>query len=93
MIRIMVPAVFALAFLATSPAASQPDSPSPSAPAHSAKDPNQKICEEEIPLGTRLNVHRVCQTRSEWERRRLEDREAIEKQQVQFPKCAGPGQC
>ncbi|HTK58704.1 MAG TPA: hypothetical protein VL336_06950 [Sphingomicrobium sp.] len=47
-----------------------------------AKDPNRIICEKQGVVGSRLATKRVCMTAAEWEIRRREDREAIEKAQV-----------
>jgi hypothetical protein len=52
------------------------------APASSAAgDPNERICESIIPVGTRLAKKRVCATRAEWEERRRLDRQAVEQAQ------------
>jgi hypothetical protein len=42
------------------------------------KDPNEKICEKQTVLGSRLATRRVCATRAQWEEYRRLDREAIE---------------
>ena len=41
----------------------------------------EKICENIIPIGTRLATKRFCGTRAEWEDRRRQDREAVENAQ------------
>jgi hypothetical protein len=46
-----------------------------------AKDPNEKICQNESVIGSRLAVRRVCATRAEWAERRRLDREAIDQGQ------------
>ena len=46
------------------------------------KDPNRVICEKQGIVGTRLATKRVCMTAAEWEIRRREDREALEKAQI-----------
>ena len=38
------------------------------------RDPNEKVCEDIIPVGTRLAVKRVCATRAQWEEKRRQDR-------------------
>ena len=48
-----------------------------------SKDPNRIICERQGVLGSRLAVKRVCMTAAEWEMRKQEDRQAIEKGQLQ----------
>jgi hypothetical protein len=45
-------------------------------------DPNERICEEVILTGSRLGAKRFCATRAEWEDKKRQDREAIEKAQV-----------
>ena len=50
-------------------------------PTASATNPNEKICEGIVPLGSRLAKKTVCATRAEWEERRRLDREAIEQAQ------------
>jgi hypothetical protein len=47
-----------------------------------AKDPNRIICERQGVVGSRLATKRVCMTAAEWEIRRREDREALEKAQL-----------
>jgi hypothetical protein len=45
-------------------------------------DPNQRICEDVTQTGSRLGTKRFCATRSEWEDKRRQDREAVEKAQT-----------
>jgi hypothetical protein len=63
-------------------------SPAPTfaqAPANgTAGDPNEKICENIIPVGSRLARKRVCATRAEWDERRRLDRQAVEQAQKQI---------
>ena len=47
-----------------------------------AKDPNRIICERQGELGSRVATKRVCMTAAEWEIRKREDRQALEKAQV-----------
>ena len=51
--------------------------------AKSAPDPNEIVCEKEQELGSRLVHHKVCMTRAQWEDSRRQDRQAIEKAQMQ----------
>jgi hypothetical protein len=60
----------------TQPPASRP-------PSHKAADPNQIICEKQEVVGSRLATRRVCRTRAEWADLRLQDRQEIERVQVQ----------
>lgn len=46
-----------------------------------AKDPNERICQTEKVLGSRLATRRVCATRAEWTEYRRLDREAIDQSQ------------
>lgn len=48
------------------------------------KDPNEIVCESENLTGSRIGAKRVCATRSQWEERRLNDRQSIEKDQTQI---------
>lgn len=56
----------------------------PADPAHKtpAPDPNQRICEDVTQTGSRLGTKRFCATRSEWEDKKRQDREAVEKAQT-----------
>lgn len=45
------------------------------------KDPNRIICEKQEVVGSRLATKRICMTAAEWEDRKREDREAVEKGQ------------
>jgi hypothetical protein len=47
----------------------------------SAKDPNEKICEKQSIVGSRLATRRVCATRAEWEEKRQLDKDAIDQAQ------------
>lgn len=48
-----------------------------------AKDPDRIICEKQEVVGSRLATRRVCMTAAQWEERKREDRQAIDKAQVQ----------
>lgn len=45
-------------------------------------DPNERICEDVIQTGSRIGAKRFCATRSEWEDKKRQDREAVEKAQL-----------
>ena len=62
------------------PAASAP--PAEPTASKSKSDPNQRICEDITPIGSRLGVKRFCATRAEWADKRQQDRDAIEKGQL-----------
>jgi len=46
-------------------------------------DPNRIICEKQEVIGSRVATKKVCLTAAQWEERRREDREALDKAQVQ----------
>jgi hypothetical protein len=46
-------------------------------------DPNRIICEKQEVLGSRVATKRVCLTAAQWEERRREDRQALDKAQLQ----------
>lgn len=46
------------------------------------EDPNERVCEKQTVVGSRLAVRRVCATRAEWAEKRRLDREAIDKTQM-----------
>ena len=48
-------------------------------------DANEVICEKQQVLGSRLATRRVCKTRSQWAQDRLDDRQDLERRQVQRP--------
>ena len=65
--------VVALAMIATAPAETV------AAPAANAAQPNEKVCENMVQIGSRLANRRVCATRAEWAERRLQERQEAEK--------------
>jgi hypothetical protein len=79
----------AVALVAAAAAPSFAEPPAASPPQSSAKavtvsgDPNQVICEKQEVTGSRLAVKRVCLTRSQWAERRLQDRQELERVQVE----------
>ena len=72
-------APLALVLLSTGMVASAQSSPSQKTP---APDPNQRVCEDVTETGSRLATKRFCATRSEWEDKKRQDREAVEKAQM-----------
>lgn len=64
--------------LATAAVASEPTSTS-----KKGKDPNEKICENQGVLGSRLAKRRVCATRAEWEERKQRERDMVDRTQMQ----------
>lgn len=81
--RISVGAALSLSLLAapvlaqTQPAQA-PASKKQVAPNHNVGDPNERICENITPIGSRLATKRFCGTRAEWADRKRQDREALE---------------
>lgn len=68
------------ALLISTPAFAEEQKPAQSVPATNTNvgDPNERICENITPIGSRLATKRFCGTRAEWEDRRRQDREAVE---------------
>ncbi len=52
------------------------------APNHNVGDPNERICETIIPIGSRIGTKKFCGTRAEWADRKRQDREALERAQL-----------
>jgi hypothetical protein len=48
----------------------------------SKSDPNERVCENITPVGSRLGGKRVCATRAEWAEKRRQDQDAIDRAQV-----------
>ena len=46
-------------------------------------DPNEVVCERQEVLGSRLQSKRICMTRSEWAEQKSQDRQNIERVQMQ----------
>ena len=76
-----------LAMVAASPAAAQITFETPAtAPPTAAKstNPNDKIiCEKQEEIGSRLGGKKVCKTAAQWEEQRRQQREDVEKTQMQ----------
>lgn len=70
----------AVALLAAAPVANA-QSPNPSQQKPAA-DPNERICEDVTQTGSRLATKRFCATRAEWEDKKRQDKEAVEKAQM-----------
>lgn len=47
------------------------------------RDPNRTICETSLETGSRLAKRRVCMTAAEWDERRRQDRQLVDRAQVQ----------
>ena len=72
--------VSAIAFLM---AAAAPDAAAPPVPATNTNvgNPNEKICENLTPIGSRLATKRFCGTRAEWADRKLQEKQALDNAQ------------
>ena len=46
-------------------------------------DPNERVCERQESIGSRIASKRICMTRAQWADRRLQDRQELERVQVQ----------
>ena len=66
----------------TSLAAQTTQAPASQAP-KKALDPNEVVCEKQEVLGSRLATQKICHTRAEWAELRRNDRQEIERVQVQ----------
>jgi hypothetical protein len=71
-------AVTAVAQPAAAPTATQAPTD-----AKAAQDSNEIVCQKQEVTGSRLGVKRICMTRSEWADRRMQDRQELERVQVQ----------
>lgn len=71
------------AALLTGPLLAQSTQPPANAPAKKALDPNEIVCEKQEVLGSRLASQKICHTRAEWAELRRNDRQEIERVQVQ----------
>jgi len=77
--RILVSSILCMSLLATPGLTETPQPASNGSTA--AADPNEKICQSETVIGSRLAKRRVCATRAEWEERNRQDRQAVEQAQ------------
>lgn len=83
--RMSLAAVALIGLMSAAPGFGQSASTNTSAgaPAKKAPDPNEVVCEKEEVIGSRLQTQRVCHTRAEWAELRHQDRQEIEKVQIQ----------
>jgi hypothetical protein len=57
-------------------------------------DPEEMICERQPVLGSRLAKKKVCMTRAQWDEKRRDDRDTVDKQQLGAPlRCVPPQVC
>lgn len=78
-------ASFAAAMLAATaaPALAQPTANSAPVNAKPVENPNEIVCEKQETTGSRIGARRVCMSRAEWADRKLQDRQELERVQVQ----------
>lgn len=76
--QLLVATSLAASLMATSAAAQAP------APSSSTITLNEKVCENQTTIGSRLAKKRVCATRAEWQERKRLDREAVDQAQRQI---------
>ncbi len=77
---IMKKALFLSVALLSTAAVAQ--APSDATSSEESYDPNQRICRNMGETGSRLSRTRVCMTRAEWEARRREARQNVERAQT-----------
>ena len=65
------------------PAVTSSNAPNSPAAANKTPDPNEVICERQEEPGSRLASKRVCMTRSQWADQKGQDRQELEKVQVE----------
>jgi invasion protein IalB len=83
LIRAVAVIAFAAGLSAPAMAQAQSNPPAASQPQPGGPNPNEMICQKQEVTGSRLGVKRVCKTRAEWADFQLQERQQIEKVQVQ----------
>jgi hypothetical protein len=78
-------AALVAAMLISTQAVGQTAPASTAPPKADGVDLNQVVCEKQEIIGSRLTSRRVCHTRAEWADLRLQDRQAVEKIQINRP--------
>ena len=63
--------------------AQDPATAAPVAQEKKANDPNQVVCERQESTGSRIASKRVCMTRAQWAERKLQDRQELDRVQIQ----------
>ena len=79
--RVTVSAIAMLGLLSTAAVADEQKA--------DGKDPNRIICEKQEVVGSRLATKRVCMTAAEWQAKRLEERQSLDRSQTQLRSEAG----
>ena len=79
-----LPLSAALLVAMTAPAIAQaPAAQAPAAQEKQPNDPNEVVCEKQESTGSRIASRRVCMTRAQWAERKLQDRQELERVQIQ----------
>ena len=79
-----LPLSAALLVAMTAPAIAQvPAAQAPAAQERQPNDPNEVVCEKQESTGSRIASRRVCMTRAQWAERKLQDRQELERVQIQ----------
>ena len=85
----MISLVFAAVLMAGAPAADAPAKSPAAAPAKGEQPkPGDMVCKKEPVLGSRMKS-RICMTQGEWDARKLQDRQDLDKTQQQQPLSPG----
>jgi hypothetical protein len=74
-------------------AAAPPESTAPDATARTSAYSTKKICREEGTLGSRLENHRICRTKAEWDQIKAESRRVTERIEAGPSACVPPARC
>ena len=69
-------AILALAGLMLAGSLAQPALAGP-ASGQNARDPNERVCEAQVVVGSRLAQKKVCATRAEWAAKRAAERQSV----------------
>lgn len=64
-------------------AAGETNQPSTAKPPQAKTQDDPMICQSDAVLGSRVKRKKICMRRSEWQRQQLEDRQMIDRTQVQ----------
>jgi hypothetical protein len=74
-------------------AAAPQESTAPDSTARTSAYSTKKICREEGTLGSRLENHRICRTKAEWDQIKAESRRVTERMEAGPSACLPPKQC
>jgi hypothetical protein len=74
-------------------AAPASQSTAPDATARTSAYSTKKICREEGTIGSRLETHRICRTKAEWDEIKAESRRVTERIEAGPSACVPPKVC